>query len=225
MRLTEGDYNTKKEYSANPLEMAKRFESFGIKRLHLVDLDGAKARKVVNWHVVEQLTAQTSLSIDFGGGVQSDIDIQRLFDLGISQATGGSIAVRKPELFLEWLAKYGGDKIILGADVKQGNVAISGWQEDSAVALFPFLERFLAHGVSHVICTDITKDGKMQGPSFDLYTDIMANFSSIKLIASGGVTTVDDLRKLRNMGLSGAIVGKAIYEGSIKLEDLKEFLD
>ncbi|MDQ3393168.1 MAG: 1-(5-phosphoribosyl)-5-[(5-phosphoribosylamino)methylideneamino]imidazole-4-carboxamide isomerase [Bacteroidota bacterium] len=224
VRLTQGNYNQKKIYNEDPLEVAKSFEASGIKRLHLVDLDGAKKKKIVNIKVLESIAAGTSLWIDFGGGVQSDEDIQMAFDAGAQQITGGSIAVKNPELFLSWLEKYGSEKIILGADVKDNKIAISGWQESSDLEIFNFIKSFLAKNVKYVICTDVSKDGLLQGPSFELYNQISEKFPELKLIASGGVSNMEDLEKLSKTDCYGVIVGKAIYEGRVTLKDLQKFV-
>lgn len=223
VRLTQGDYKQKKEYHDNPLEMAKRFEGAGIRRLHLVDLDGAKQKKIVNRETLSAIASGTSLKIDFGGGVQSDESIQEALNLGAHQVTGGSIAVKDPEMFGVWLERYGGEKIILGADAKERKIAISGWQETTALDLIDFIKGYWAKGVSYVICTDVAKDGLLQGPSIALYKEIMAEIPQIKLIASGGVSSVKDLEDLSKIGVYGAIVGKAYYEGRITLEQLADF--
>ncbi len=223
VRLTQGDYSQKKEYADNPVEMAKRFEDAGITRLHLVDLDGAKAKKIINHAVLEGIAKGTKLKIDFGGGVQSHADIQLAFDLGASQITGGSIAVKNSELFESWLKKYGGDKIILGADAKAGKIAISGWQETTEYDLVDFIKAYYIKGINYIICTDVAKDGLLQGPSIDLYKRILQEIPDIQLIASGGVSSIQDLIELRELGVYGAIVGKAYYEGRISLEELAAF--
>lgn len=223
VRLTQGDYNQKKEYHDSPLEMAKRFEDAGIKRLHLVDLDGAKAKKIINSEVLKSVASGTSLQVDFGGGVQSDEDIALAFQLGAHQLTGGSIAVKNPTLFESWIAKYGGEKIILGADAKDRKIAISGWEETTSMDLIDFIKDYHAKGISYVICTDVAKDGLLQGPSVDLYKEIMQEIPNIKLIASGGVSNVKDLEELQKTGVYGTIVGKAYYEGRITLEELAAF--
>ena len=223
VRLTQGDYNQKKEYHDSPLEMAKRFEDAGIKRLHLVDLDGAKAKKIINKEVLSSVTSGTSLKVDFGGGVQSDEDIALAFELGAHQLTGGSIAVKNPMLFESWIAKYGGEKIILGADAKDRKIAISGWEETTSMDLIDFIKDYHAKGISYVICTDVAKDGLLQGPSVDLYKEILQEIPNIKLIASGGVSSVKDLEELQKTGVYGTIVGKAYYEGRISLEELASF--
>ena len=223
VRLTQGDYNQKKEYNSNPLEVAKAYEDAGIRRLHLVDLDGAKQKKIVNLKVLEKLASQTGLHIDFGGGVQSDEAIRSAFDAGAKQVTGGSIAVKQPALFEKWLQEWGSEKIILGADVKDGQIAVSGWQESSDKELFRFLEDYLKKGVSYVICTDVSKDGLLQGPSTALYEQIIQQFPQLKLIASGGVAGIEDLKELKEKGCWGAIIGKAIYENKISLKELADF--
>lgn len=223
VRLTQGDYGQKKEYHDSPLEMAKRFEDAGIKRLHLVDLDGAKEKKIVNKEVLKSVAAGTSLQVDFGGGVQSDEDITLAFELGAFQVTGGSIAVKNPVLFESWIQKFGGEKIILGADAKDRKIAISGWEETTSVDLIDFIKDYQNKGISYVICTDVAKDGLLQGPSLELYTDILAEIPGIKLIASGGVSKIEDLEALQKVGVYGAIVGKAYYEGRITLDQLASF--
>lgn len=224
VRLTQGDYNQKKEYNSNPLEVAREFEAAGIKRLHLVDLDGAKAKKVINLEVLQKIASQTNLQIDFGGGVQSTEDLKAVFEAGAQQVTGGSIAIKNEALFTEWIQEFGGEKIILGADVKDEHIAIHGWQESSEQHIFDFLENYLAKGLQYVICTDVSKDGALQGTSNELYAEILKRFPSIKLIASGGVSKLDDLILLDQMGIYGVIVGKAIYEKRISLEELNQFL-
>ncbi|ERM84207.1 1-(5-phosphoribosyl)-5-[(5-phosphoribosylamino)methylideneamino] imidazole-4-carboxamide isomerase [Rhodonellum psychrophilum GCM71 = DSM 17998] len=223
VRLTQGDYLQKKEYSDSPLLMARRFEDVGIKRLHLVDLDGAKAKKIINREVLKTIAENTSLQIDFGGGVQSDVDIALAFQLGAKQVTGGSVAVKNPELFNSWISVHGGDKIILGADAKDRKIAISGWEETTQEDLIDFIKAYHAKGIQYVICTDVAKDGLLQGPSMELYRDILQEIPGIKLIASGGVASVSDLEELEKMGVFGTIVGKAYYEGRISLEELASF--
>ncbi|WP_373493248.1 1-(5-phosphoribosyl)-5-[(5-phosphoribosylamino)methylideneamino]imidazole-4-carboxamide isomerase [Aquiflexum sp.] len=223
VRLTQGDYGQKKEYHDSPLEMAKRFEDAGIKRLHLVDLDGAKAKKIVNRDVLKTIAQGTSLHIDFGGGVQSDEDIELAFDLGAHQVTGGSVAIKNPDLFDSWVKKYKGERFILGADAKDRKIAISGWEETTSVDLIDFIKEKFAKGIQYVICTDVAKDGLLQGPSIDLYVDILKEVPGIKLIASGGVANYKDLEDLQKIGVFGTIVGKAYYEGRISLEDLASF--
>lgn len=224
VRLSQGDYTQKKEYSAQPLEIAKAYENAGIRRLHLVDLDGAKQKKVVNLPVLEKIAAGTNLHIDFGGGVQSDEDIERVYNAGAQQVTAGSIAVKNPELVEQWLQKYGSEKLILGADVKGEKIAISGWAEESEHDLIPFLQTYKQKGFQYVICTDVSKDGMLQGPAFALYEKIQNALPEMKVIASGGVSQLSDLQQLHNANVYGVIIGKAIYEGKIELKDLQEFL-
>ena len=225
VRLSKGDYDTKKIYNEDPLEVAKSFEDAGLQYLHLVDLDGAKAKHIVNWKVLENLATKTSLRIDFGGGVKSDDDLRIAFESGANQITGGSIAVKEPVLFTSWITKYGTDKIILGADAMDGKIAVSGWQEGTDQEIEAFISDYVAKGISYVISTDIAKDGMLEGPSFDLYNSILKELPDVKLIASGGVSNLDDLIKLKENGLEGAIVGKAIYEGFIRLNDLRDLVD
>jgi len=225
VRLTQGDYSQKKEYHNSPLEMAKRFEGVGIERLHLVDLDGAKTKKIVNLEVLKSISEGTSLKVDFGGGVQSDYDINLAFESGAHQVTGGSIAVKNPDLFQSWIASFGGEKIILGADAKDRKIAISGWEETTSMDLIDFIKSYHAKGIQYVICTDVAKDGLLQGPSIELYKDILNDIPGIKLIASGGVANVKDLEELQKIGVYGTIVGKAYYEGKISLEELASFQD
>ncbi|MGI0107249.1 1-(5-phosphoribosyl)-5-[(5-phosphoribosylamino)methylideneamino]imidazole-4-carboxamide isomerase [Salinimicrobium sp. WS361] len=224
VRLSQGDYNSKKIYNENPLEVAKMFQDHGIQYLHLVDLDGAKSKHIVNYKVLEQIASGTDLQIDFGGGLKSDKDLEIAFNSGASQITGGSIAVKDRETFLSWLEKYGSEKIILGADAKDEKVAVSGWLEDSKEDLLPFIQKYSENGVKYVICTDIAKDGMLQGPSFELYRKILSEIKDVKLIASGGIAEFDDLPKLREIGCEGAILGKAIYENKISLKQLEEFI-
>jgi phosphoribosylformimino-5-aminoimidazole carboxamide ribotide isomerase len=223
VRLSQGDYSSKKEYHDDPLEMAKRFEGAGIRRLHLVDLDGAKAKKIVNADVLERICANTSLQVDFGGGIQADAEIEKAFFLGAKQVTGGSVAVKNPVLFDSWIQKFGAEKIILGADAKDRKIAVGGWEETTGVDLIPFIKSYFEKGISYVICTDVAKDGLLQGPSTDLYIEIMKEIPGIKLIASGGVSSVKDLEELEKSGVYGAIVGKAYYEGRVTLEELASF--
>lgn len=223
VRLSQGDYNQKKVYNENPLEVAKSFEDHGIEHLHLVDLDGAKSAKVVNYAVLEKIAGQTKLKIDFGGGVKSDEDIKKVLESGANQVTAGSIAVRNPETVYRWIQDYGPEKIILGADVRDRKIAINGWKEDSGLDLLEFLDQFTKRGVSTSICTDIAKDGMMSGSSIDLYSSILSEFPELKLIASGGVSSMDEVIELQDKGLFGAIVGKAIYEGQISLNDIANF--
>lgn len=224
VRLTKGDYNTKKVYNENPLEIAKAFEGSGIQYLHVVDLDGAKASSIVNYKTLEQLATKTNLKIDFGGGLKSDEDLKIAFESGANQITGGSIAVKKPDIFENWIQSYGSDKIILGADCKNEKIAVSGWLEESDLDVIPFISKYQSKGIDYVICTDISKDGMLEGPSFDLYKRILSEVPSIKLIASGGISKFDELPKLAEMGCEGVIIGKAIYENRISLKELENFI-
>lgn len=224
VRLSKGDYATEKVYNENPLEVAKMFQDHGIKHLHLVDLDGAKASHIVNHKVLERIASNTDLSVDFGGGLKSDEDLKIAFESGANQITGGSIAVKNPDTFKSWLQKYGADKIILGADANNEKVAVGGWLEESDKELIPFIQSYLKEGASYVICTDISKDGMLQGPSFDLYQKILNETTDIKLIASGGISTFDELPRLAEMGCEGTIVGKAIYEHKISMKQLENFI-
>ncbi len=224
VRLSKGDYNTKKIYNEHPIEIAKAYEDHGIEHLHLVDLDGAKASHIVNHKVLEDIATKTNLKIDFGGGLKTDEDLRIAFDSGAGQITGGSIAVKKPEIFKNWLSKFGADKIILGADANNEKIAISGWLEESDEELIPFVANYIKEGVSYVICTDIAKDGMLQGPSFDLYKKMLAQLPNVKLIASGGISTFDELPKLAELGCEGTIIGKAIYENKISLKQLENYI-
>lgn len=224
VRLTQGDYQQKKIYNEDPLEVAQQFEDAGLSRLHLVDLDGAKASRIINHKVLERLATHTGLHIDFGGGLKSDEDVRIAFNSGARQITGGTVAVKDPALFEGWLQQYGSEKIILGSDVKDGLVAVSGWQEKSKLELFPFLRDYLAKGVRYTICTDVSKDGLLQGSALALYRQIREEFPSLNLIASGGVTTMAEVEKLAEIGCYGAIIGKAIYEQKISLKDLQNFV-
>ena len=229
VRLTKGDYDTKKIYNENPLEVAKAFEAAGLKYLHLVDLDGAKAQHIVNYKVLEQIASKTMLKIDFGGGLKSNEDLNIAFNSGARQITGGSIAVKDRETFEKWLSVYGPQKIILGADSNDGKIAINGWQDSSKEEVVSFIKDYQRKSIQYVICTDISKDGMLEGPSINLYKTIIEACSnsnsnqSIKLIASGGVSEVQDLEDLREIGCEGAIIGKAIYENRITLKDLERF--
>ena len=224
VRLSQGDYDKKKVYNENPLEVAKMFESVGIKRLHLVDLDGAKAHHIVNYKVLERIANGTSLTIDFGGGLKSDEDLRIAFECGAKMVTGGSVAVRDKETFLSWIEKFGSDRIILGADVKDKKIAVGGWLETTDLDLIPFVERYKQDGINKIICTDISKDGMLAGPSIDLYKEILTEFSDLYLIASGGVSSMSDIEQLEMSKVPAVITGKAIYEGKIKLKDLSSFL-
>ena len=223
VRLTEGDYSKKTVYHHDPIEMAKAFEGAGLRRLHLVDLDGAKAGKVVNWKVLEEVAKETRMSIDFGGGVKTDEEVRRIIDSGADLVTVGSIAVRNEALLLEWFEKHGPERFLLGADVRDGRIAIGAWTETTDIPWKDFLSRYLSHGVRQAFCTDVSRDGRMEGSSVALYREMKAAFPELGLIASGGVATIDDLHALKETGCSGAIVGKAIYEGRIRLEDLSVF--
>lgn len=224
VRLSKGDYNTKIIYNQNPLEVAKTFEAHGIQHLHLVDLDGAKSNHIVNHKILEQIASQTTLKIDFGGGLKSDNDLRIAFESGANQITGGSIAIKNPNLFKQWIAKFGSEKIILGADANNEKVAISGWLEESSEDLIPFINSYIKNGIRYVICTDIAKDGMLQGPSFELYQKILDQTNQINLIASGGIATFADLPKLAEMGCYATIIGKAIYENRISLKQLEQFI-
>lgn len=224
VRLSKGDYDTKIIYNENPLEVAKSFEAHGIEYLHLVDLDGAKSSKIVNYKILEQIATQTGLKIDFGGGLKSDDDLRIAFESGANQITGGSIAVKNRAIFEKWISEYGSDKIILGADAKEEKIAVSGWLEDSNEDLIPFIQDYQTKGIQYVICTDIAKDGMLEGPSFDLYGKILEEAKGVKLIASGGISTFDELPKLAELGCEGTIIGKAIYEGRITLKQLENFI-
>ena len=228
VRLTKGDYNTKKIYNENPLEVAKEFEAAGIEFLHVVDLDGAKASQIINYKVLEQIASKTSLKIDFGGGLKSNKDLEIAFNSGANQITGGSIAVKNSDIFESWIEKYGAQKIILGADFYPdnagGKIATNGWQEESTLELIPFIKRYQDKGIQYVICTDISKDGMLQGPSFDVYKEILTEVKNVKLIASGGISTFDELPRLAENGCEGVIIGKAIYEKKISLKQLEQYI-
>ncbi len=224
VRLSKGDYNTKKIYIENPLEVAKSFEDSGIEYLHLVDLDGAKSSQIVNYKILEQIASKTKLKIDFGGGLKSDADLKIAFESGANQITGGSIAVKNPDVFKNWISTFGSNKIILGADANNRKIAVSGWLEESNEEVIPFIQNYQKEGISYVICTDIAKDGMLEGPSFELYKDILSSCKNVKLIASGGISTFDELPKLAELGCEGTIIGKAIYEGRITLKQLENFI-
>lgn len=221
VRLTKGDYDQKKVYNDDPVAQAKEFEKLGMKRLHVVDLDGAKAKHVVNVDVLRGITAATGLKVDFGGGIKSDDDIEKAFAAGASLVTIGSIAVSQPDTFMGWLDRYGADKVILGADVRNGLVSINGWKEDTSEKLLPFLARYVKAGVKNVLCTEISRDGTLSGPSTDLYREVMEAFPGIHLIASGGVGRNEDIIELDEAGIPAVVFGKAWYEGKINLEELK----
>jgi phosphoribosylformimino-5-aminoimidazole carboxamide ribotide isomerase len=220
VRLTKGDYDTKKVYNSDPLEVAKQFEKNGFTRLHLVDLDGAKAGKVINLSVLEAICNNTALQVDFGGGIKTDEEFEKVLNAGASQVTIGSLAVKDPIKVKEWITKYGADKIILGADVKDRRIAVSGWLETSDLELFTFVEQYYQLGIRHVLCTDISKDGMLEGPAFELYSEIMERFPDLELIASGGVSRIEDVKKLKELNVPAVVIGKAIYEGRIELREL-----
>jgi phosphoribosylformimino-5-aminoimidazole carboxamide ribotide isomerase len=223
VRLTEGDYSRKTEYHSNPVDIARQFEDAGLKRLHVVDLDGAKKGSVVNWNVLEDIVANTSMEIDFGGGVKQEADVFRIIDSGARWVTIGSMAVKQPGVFATWVEKYGADKFFLGADVRGEKIAVGGWLETTDLDVHEFIMQYTNKGLKYVFCTDISKDGKLEGPSTSLYKLILAKNKNVDLVASGGVTTLEDLYDLRDAGCNGAIVGKAIYENRISLDDLKKF--
>lgn len=223
VRLQQGDYSEKTVYSQNPLDVAKQFESVGVKRLHVVDLDGAKAKHIVNYKTLEELSSKTKLIIDFGGGIKSDEDVKIAFESGASYITGGSIAVNRPQLFLSWLETFGADRIILGADIKNGNIATTGWTESSDAKWQSFIQSYVSRGVRRVISTDISKDGMLTGPNIELYKDMMDQFPELHVTASGGVSCLNDVKQLDEAGVPAVIVGKAIYEGRITLKDLVEY--
>ena len=224
VRLSKGDYATQKTYNEHPLEVAKEFQAHGIEYLHLVDLDGAKSKHVVNHKVLEDIASKTTLKIDFGGGLKSDEDLKIAFESGAHQITGGSIAVKEPKTFEQWITTYGSDKIILGADVQGDRIATNGWLETSEHRLVDFVKDYHAKGIHYVICTDISKDGMLEGPSFDVYRDLLEQQPEIKLIASGGISTFEELPKLAAMGCEGTIIGKSIYENRIALKELENFI-
>jgi len=220
VRLTKGDYDQKTVYRDSPAEMAKEFEKIGFKRLHVVDLDGAKSKHIVNEQVLEAITTQTQLTVDFGGGIKTDEDIEKAFAAGASMVTIGSIAVTNPDLFMGWLEKYGVERIILGADVRHGKISINGWKEDSSEDLLPFLKKYVDAGVRNVLCTEISKDGTLAGPAIELYQSMMAAYPELHLIASGGVSSIEDIKALEDAGIPAVVFGKAIYEGKINLNEL-----
>ncbi len=224
VRLSQGDYNQKTVYNENPLEVAKMFEDAGITRLHLVDLDGAKAQHIVNYKVLEIIAGKTNLVVDFGGGLKSDEDLKIAFESGAQMVTGGSIAVKNRETFLSWIENYGAGKIILGADAKDKKIAVSGWQEVSELSILDFIASYTSQGIQKVISTDIARDGMLTGPSIDLYKEIMAQFEGLELIASGGIATMKDIHELDEMGVPGVITGKAIYENKISLKEISKFI-
>lgn len=224
VRLSQGDYNSKKIYNENPLEVAKEFEANGIRRLHVVDLDGAASHHIVNYRVLDMIASRTSLIIDFGGGIKTDEDMLIAFENGAQMVTLGSVAVKNPDLFKKWLHQYGAEKIILGADAKDKRIAVSGWMEDSSLELIPFLHEYTKEGIYKVLCTDISKDGMLQGPSIALYKEIMKEFPEMHLIASGGVSCLQDLIALEEAGIPAVVFGKALYEGRITMKDLNRFM-
>lgn len=224
VRLTQGDYAQKKIYNEHPLEVAKQFEDAGLRRLHLVDLDGARAGAVKNWKVLETLAGKTTLVIDFGGGIKTEADVDIVFNSGAALATIGSMAVKQEAEFVRWLQQYGAEKFLLGADVKEEKIAVSGWLETTDIWIYDFIQRYLDQGIEQLFCTDVSKDGLLQGPSTDLYKNIIGKFPGLHLIASGGVSAAEDLCALEEIGCAGAIVGKAIYEGRIKMEELKQWV-
>lgn len=222
VRLTHGDYAQKKIYNEHPLEVAKEFEDAGIRRLHLVDLDGAKAGAVKNWKVLEAIAGKTSLVIDFGGGIKTEKDVQIVFDSGAALATVGSIAVKDEQTFTNWLNVFGADKFLLGADVKNEKITVSGWLEQTDIWIYDFIENYIGKGVTQIFCTDVSKDGALEGPSTELYKNIVEKFPSLHFIASGGVSSIEDVYQLQEVGCKGVIIGKAIYEGRIQLNELKK---
>jgi phosphoribosylformimino-5-aminoimidazole carboxamide ribotide isomerase len=223
VRLTQGDYGQKKIYNEHPLDVAMEFEDAGLTRLHLVDLDGAKAKKVINWKVLETIATKTKLHVDFGGGVQSEDDLRVVFESGAKQVTGGSIAVKNPDVFEKWLSTYGGDKIILGADARNERVAVSGWEEGTELWVYDFVQKWVEKGAKYTISTDVAKDGLLEGPSFELYRNMQDQCPGIQIIASGGVSNLGDIEILADMKLFGVIVGKAIYEGKVTLAELQRW--
>ena len=224
VRLTQGDYSTRKVYNEDPLEIALQFEDVGVGRLHVVDLDGAKAGKIVNYKVLERLASRTRLTIDFGGGLKSDEDLRIAFDSGAQMVTGGSIAVKNPARFLSWLGQYGGEWIILGADAKDKKIAVSGWEEGTDLQLIPFVKDYQAKGVQKIICTDISRDGMLQGPAIDLYKEIKEEVEGLYIIASGGVSSMRDIERLDEAGIPAVIFGKAIYEGRIQMNEIEKYV-
>lgn len=224
VRLQQGDYEAKTCYHDDPIEVAKEFERYGIQHIHVVDLDGARSKHIVNTPILKRMAAETSLTFDFGGGIKTDEDIELAFANGTSQVTVGSIAVQNPDLFLGWLEKYGTDRIILGADAKDGQISINGWKEGSGIDLIDFLKKYIDAGVTRVLCTDISKDGMMKGPSIELYKQIMEQFPTLKLTASGGVSRIQDIEELNQAGIHSVVTGKAIYEGSLTLEEINQFI-
>jgi phosphoribosylformimino-5-aminoimidazole carboxamide ribotide isomerase len=223
VRLSQGDYERKTVYNENPLEVARMFEDAGLTRLHLVDLDGAKAKHIVNYKVLESISSKTNLVIDFGGGLKTDEDLEIAFKSGAAMVTGGSIAVKEPEIFLNWLEKFGREKIILGADAKKGKIAVSGWQEETGISVIDFIAEFHKKGISKVISTDISSDGMLSGPAYELYAEIIKTLPDVEIIASGGIASMKDIYRLDEMGVPGVITGKAIYEGKITLQEIEKY--
>ncbi len=223
VRLTQGDYDTKKIYNEDPLEVAKMFEAYGIRRLHVVDLDGAREGRIINYRTLERIATRTSLIIDFGGGLKQEDDVEIAFESGAQMVTGGSIAVKQPEVFVSWIRKFGSEKIILGADAKERKIAISGWKEGTDKELIPFIKEYSERGITKVICTDIGRDGMLQGPATELYREIADAIPCLHIIASGGVSSIEDIEKLAEAGIPSVIFGKAIYEGRIQVKDLVRF--
>jgi phosphoribosylformimino-5-aminoimidazole carboxamide ribotide isomerase len=222
VRLEQGNYDKVTLYHKEPLEVAKKFEDAGLRRLHLVDLDGARVGQVKNWKILETIAGKTSLVIDFGGGIKTEKDVEIVFNSGAALATIGSVAVKNEEEFVKWLLKFGADKFLLGADVKNEKITVSGWQETTMVWIYDFIQKYIDHGLKQVFCTDVTRDGKLEGPAIDLYKNIILKFPELVFIASGGVSSLKDLEELRNIGCKGVIVGKAIYENRITLDDLRK---
>jgi|SRR5947209_2986305 len=224
VRLTHGDYSQKKIYNEHPLEIARQFEDAGLKRLHLVDLDGARAGAVKNWKVLETLTGKTRLDIDFGGGIKTEKDVHIIFDSGAFLATIGSMAIKEKEIFGSWLEKFGAQRFFLGADVKNEKIVINGWMEQTEIWVYDFIVEYQQKGLDRIFCTDVSRDGALEGPSLELYKNIVQKFPDLHFVASGGVSNLDDLYSLKEIGCRGAIIGKAFYEGRIKLEELKPFV-
>lgn len=225
VRLTHGDYSQKTIYNEHPLEVAKEFEDAGIQRLHLVDLDGAKAGAVKNWKVLETIAGKTGLVIDFGGGIKTEKDVQIVFDSGAALATVGSIAVKDEEIFSKWLVTFGAERFLLGADVKKEKITVSGWLEQTDIWIYDFIQQYIEKGITQLFCTDVSKDGALQGPSTELYKSIVEKFPALHFIASGGVSSIDDVYQLEEVGCKGVIIGKAIYEGRVKLDELKRLIN
>jgi phosphoribosylformimino-5-aminoimidazole carboxamide ribotide isomerase len=222
VRLEQGDFNKISLYHSEPLEVAMQFEGAGLQRLHLVDLDGARSGSIKNWRVLERIAARTSLVIDFGGGVKAEKDVEIVFNSGAAYTTVGSIAVKNEEEFIKWLLRFGADKFLLGADVRNEKITVSGWQEETKIWVYDFIQKYFDHGVKRIFCTDVSKDGKLEGPSIDLYKNVISGFPELFFIASGGVSSVKDLEKLKDIGCKGVIVGKAIYEKKISLSELQK---